>query len=140
MIDSYIILNRKTNFIIKVFIFNFFLILLFVIWSINTFSYQSFFHIHSQVLKINSFYYLEVLIPVKEVYQITKQNKIIINSKEYNYHIEKIDTNFITKNQENYNKIYLKVDNLEKEYLVNGYQIDIKILKETKKIIDYMKE
>ena len=40
MIDSYIILNRKTNFIIKTFIFNILIIGLFVIWGINTFYYH----------------------------------------------------------------------------------------------------
>ena len=43
-------------------------------------------------------------------------------------------------NNENYQKIYLKVLNLDKSYLINGYEMDIKILTEKKKIIDYIKE
>ena len=40
---------------------------------------------------VKIFYYMEVLVPVKEVNQITKQNKIIIDKKIYNYTIYKTD-------------------------------------------------
>ena len=36
-------------------------------------------------------------------------------------------------------KIYLEIFNLDKEYLINGYQLDLKILLENKKIIEYLK-
>lgn len=140
MIDSYIILNRKTNFIIKTFIFNILIIGLFVIWGINTFYYQTSFLLHSKILNFNSFYYLKVLIPVKEVNKITNQNKIVIDGDVYNYQIYKIDSDIVYENQINYQKVYLEIINLKKEYLKNGYQVDVKILGEKKKIIDYLKE
>lgn len=138
MIDYYIILHRKTSLIIKIFIVIVLFIILFVVWGINTFYYQSFFHIHSTISNFNSFYYLEVLIPVKEVYQITNQNKIIVDSKEYNYQVYKVESDLVYQDGINYRKLYLKVFYLEEEYLMDGYQIDVKILKENKKIIDYM--
>lgn len=140
MIDSYIILNRKPNFIIKLFIFIVLFLATLVIWCINTFQYQSFFHIHSQILKINSFYYLEVLVPVKEVYLITNQNKIIIDSKEYNYQIYEIVPKVTYYQNNNYQKVYLEIENLEDTYLIDGYQIEVKLKKEKKKIIDYFKQ
>lgn len=140
MIDSYIILNRKTTLIIKIFFINIFLIGIIVIWSINTFYYQTSFQGHSKILNFNSFYYLEVLIPVKEVNQITKQNQIVIDKKIYNYQVYKIDPDVVYENTINYQKVYLEVIDLEEEYQKNGYQIDVKILKEKKKIIDYLKE
>ena len=140
MINSYIILNRKTPFIMKLYIFIILSLTLFVIWSINTFYYQTFTQFHSKILKFNSFYYLEVLIPTKEVKQITSQNQIIIDSKKYNYKIYKIDANITYKNKQNYQKIYLEILNLEEDYLINGYQVDVKFFKERKKIIDYFKE
>ena len=130
MIDSYIILNRKTNFIIKTFIFNILIIGLFVIWGINTFYYQTSFLLHSKILNFNSFYYLKVLIPVKEVNKITNQNKIVIDGDVYNYQIYKIDSDIVYENQINYQKVYLEIINLKKEYLKNGYQVDVKILGE----------
>lgn len=140
MINSYIILNRKTSFIIKTFIVNILILITFVIWGINTIYYQTFIHSHSKLLYFETNYYLEVLIPVKEVKQITKQNQIIINSVKYNYEIYKIDDNVKYKNNTNYQYIYLKILNLDEQYLINGYEMDVKIPKEKKKIIDYLKE
>lgn len=140
MIDSYVIINRKTPLIIKMFIINFIILLLLVIWGINTLLLHSYIQIHSKFLNFESFYYLEVLIPVKEVNQITLQNQIIIDSKKYNYKIYKIDSNVTYKNNQNYQKVYLEILNIDKSYLINGYELDVKILKEKKKIIDYFKE
>jgi len=140
MINSYKILNRKTSFIIKIFIFNIFILIMFVIWGINTLYYQNFIQLHSHILYFDSYYYMEVLIPIKEVNQITKQSQIIIDSKKYNYEIYKIDNNAVYINEENYQKIYLKILNLDETYMINGYKVDVKILKEKKKIIDYLKE
>ena len=140
MIDSYIILHRKTTLIIKIFILIIFYIGIFVIWGINTFTYQTSFQFHSKILKFNSYYFFEVLIPVKEVNEITKQNKIVIDDKTYFYQIYKIDPKVIYKNNKNYQKVYLEIKNLEEEYLKDGYQIDVQIIKEEKKIIDYLKE
>ena len=139
MIDSYIIINRQPNLIIKLFIYNILYLIVLVIWSINTFYYHSFFQVHSQILRINSLYYLEVLIPVEEVNIITNQSKIEIASKNYNYQVYKIDSNAIYDGNKNYQKIYLKIENLEESYQINGYQLEIKIEKSSKKIIDYLK-
>lgn len=139
MINSYIILNRKTSFVIKLFLINILILIIFVIWGINTFSYQIFFQFHSKILYFDSFYYIEVLVPVKEVNQITKQDQLIINSKIYNYQIYKTGSNCEYKNGENYQKIYLEIFNLDENYLIDGYELDVKILKEKKKIINYLK-
>ena len=140
MIDSYIILNRKPSIILKVYLFNIILIIIIVIWGINTFYYQNYFQIHSEISNFNSFYFLEVLIPVKEVNQITKQNKIIIDKKEYYYQVYKINPDIIYKNNINYQKIYLEVNALEDFYQKKGYHVVAKIPKERKRIIDYLKE
>lgn len=140
MINSYVILNRKTSFISKLFLIIILSLILIVIWGINTFYYQNYIKLHSQILYFNPNYYLEVLVPVKEVNQITKQNKIIIEDKTYNYSIYEIKSNVEYIDNINYLKILLRIDNLDETYLINGYQTDIKILKEKKKIIDYFKE
>ena len=139
MIDKYIILNRKPNNIIKIFIIIIIFLTGIVIWGINNFTYQKYLLVHSQILNLNSYYYLEVLIPAKEVNQITKQNSLWINQKKYTYRILKIDNNIIFQNQENYIKVNLEIDNLEKKYQVNGYHLDIKFKKKSKKIIEYLK-
>ena len=127
MIDTYIILNRKPNLIMQVFILNIFLLTGFVIWCINTLPYQFYFQIHSQIFNKNSYYYLKVLIPAKEVNEITKQNTLWINNKKYNYKIIKESNNITYKHEKNYLTLYLKIENLEEEYKKNGYHINIKI-------------
>lgn len=140
MIDTYIIMNRKTNLIIKLFIFNICLLITVFIWGINTFTYQIYFHIHSKIIKFNSYYLLEVLIKEEEVNQIKNTNKLLIGTKEYYYQIDKIDDNIIYKNNTNYFKIYLNVTSLEEKYLINNYHVDIKIPATNKKIINYLIE
>jgi len=140
MIDTYIIMNRKTNLIIKLFIFNICILILLFIWGINTFTYQSYFHIHSKIIKFNSYYLVEVLIKEEEVNQIKNTNKLLIGNKEYNYEIKKIDNNIIYKNNTNYFKIYLNVNSLDEKYQINNYHINIKIPKYNKKIINYLVE
>ena len=140
MINSYIILKRKTSIIIKFFIINIILLIGFIIWGINTFYYQTFIQLHSKILYFNTFYYMEVLVPVKEVKQIMNHHQLIINSKKYNYEIYKIDTNAIYINKKNYQKVYFEILNLDKTYQINSYELDIKILKEKKKIINHLKD
>lgn len=140
MIDSYIILNRKTNLIIKCFVFNICVIIVLIIWGINTFEYQSYFHIHSKILNFNSYYLMEVLIPEKEVNQIIKKNKLLIGNKEYVYNIYEISNNTIYKDNINYQKIYLDVSRLDDIYKFNNYRLEIKIPKEKKKMLDYLLE
>lgn len=139
MKNSYIIMNRKPSIVINAFLLNILILIMFVIWGINTFYYQPFIQIHSKLINLNSFYYMKVLVPVKEVNQITNQNQIIIDSKKYNYQIYKIDNNCQYKDGTNYQMVYLKVLNLDKLYLIDGYEVDGKILKEKSKIIDYLK-
>ena len=127
MIDSYIILNRKVRPVIIVFILNICIIICLLIWGINTLEYQNFFHIHSKIIKLNSYYFLEVLIPVKEVNQIIGENNLFIGDEVYSYSIYKIDDNIIYKDNTNYQKIYLNVDRLDDKYLINNYRIEIKI-------------
>jgi len=139
MIDSYIILNRKTNTIIKIFILNIIIIAVLFIWGINRFEYQSFFHIHSKIINFNSYFVLELLIPVKEVNQIKEQNKLFIGNKEYHYNIKQIENNIIYQNNTNYQTIYIQIKNLDEKYLINNYHIDIKIPTYSKKLIEYLK-
>lgn len=140
MIDSYIILNRKPRLILKLFVIIIFGLMILVIWGINTFQYHSFFHIHSQILKINNLYYLEILVPAKEVQFVTNKTILEMNSKKYNYQVYQIDQNVVYLNNANYLKVYLKVVDLEQTYQFNGYQVEVIIEKERKKIIDYIIE
>lgn len=140
MINKFVILNRKTSLIIKIFLFNILILILFIIWGINTLYYQNFIQLHSKLLFYNSIYYLEVLIPVKEVSQVIEHNQLLIDNNIYTYKTLKTDSNVIYNNNINYQKVYLEIPNLDLKYMINGYELDVKILTEKKKIIDYLKE
>lgn len=140
MIDGYIIMNRRTDLIIKMFVFNISIIIILVIWGVNTFYYQSYFHIHSKLINFNSYYLLEVLIPEKEVNQIINKNVLLIGDQVYNYSVYQVSNNIVYRDNINYIKLYLDVFYLEEKYKINNYQIEIKIPAYNKKIINYFIE
>ena len=139
MIDSYIIINRKPKFIIKIFLFITILIILLVIWAINTLYINSFINVQSHIINSNSYFLLKVLVPQKEVKKITS-NKLILNNKLYNYTIYRTEDKITYKNNINYLTLYLIIHNLEEEYKINGYHTEVKIIKKKEKIINYLKE
>ena len=130
MINQYLILNKNPNILMKIFIYNIIFITGLIIWGINTISYQKYYLIHSQVLNLNSYYCIEVLIPVKEVKKVTSNNNLWINKKKYHYIVKNADNHITYKNKINYIKLYLKVLNLEKEYQIDGYHLDVQFKKE----------
>ena len=127
MIDGYIIMNRKSDLIIKVFVFNICIIIILIIWGINTLEYQKKLNFHSKISNFNSYYLLEVLVPVKEVSQVIKENKLLIENVSYDYKINNISSDLIIENNINYQKIYLSVNNLDDDYKINNLILDIKI-------------
>lgn len=140
MLNTYLILNRKCKSIIKIFLLNVFILLLFIIYGINTFYYQTSIQLHSKILFKDSLFYIEVLVPEKEVSTIVKNKYLQISNIHYEYKVKKINPNIIYQDNTNYQKVYLEVKDLNKDYQKNGYRLVIRIPKEKKKIIEYLKE
>lgn len=140
MLETYILLNRKCRPLVKIFLFNALVLLLFIIYGINTYYYQTSIQLHSKILLKDSLFYLEVLIPEKEVSTIIENKKLKISNQEYYYKVIKIEDNITYKDNINYQKGYLEIENLERKYQKNGYHLIVQFLKEKKKIIDYLKE
>ena len=139
MIDKYIILNRKPKMIINLFFINIFLLTGFVIWGINTFTYTNYFLFHSQFLSQNSYYFLEVLVPVKEVKQIMNQNTLWINETNYSYRFLKKDDKVVYQDGGNYINVYLEIFDIDNEYLIDGYHLEVKFCLRSDKIINLLK-
>lgn len=140
MIDTYYILNKKCNFFIYIFILNVIILIMYIIYGMNTYTYQNYIQLHSEIIIKNSLFYLEVLIPEKEVSNITTNEKIIIEKKEYQYKVIEQDNKITYLNNINYQKCYLEIINLEKSYQKEGYHLLIKIPQKKKKIMEYFKE
>ena len=85
---------------------------------------------------------IHLLVPVKlnDVKYYTNNNYLLIEEKEYPYHIHKIDSSLsIDETGENYQLLRLVVD-LPEQYQINNYLVTIKIPKEKRKIINYLLE
>lgn len=140
MLETYILLNKKCRPLVKIFLFNTLILLLFIIYGINTYYYQTSIQLHSKILLKDSLFYLEVLIPEKEVSTVIENKKLKISNQEYYYRVIKIEDNITYKDNINYQKGYLEIENLERKYQKKGYHLIVQFLKEKKKIIDYLKE
>lgn len=81
---------------------------------------------------------LELIVSLDDIKYITNQNNLIINNKIYNYKITSIsDEIYIDELYNNYKYLYLEVMNLNN---INNYVYELKIQKENKKIIEYLKD
>ena len=139
MIDKYIILNRKPRLVIVLFLIQLFLLTGFVTWGINTFSYQNYSLFHSRILSQNSYYFLEVLVPVREVNQVINQNVLWIDKSKYNYKFTNKSDSVIYHDGKNYLKVYLEIFDLDDEYLINGYHLDVKFCLSSEKVKSLLK-
>lgn len=82
---------------------------------------------------------LELMVSLENIKYITNQNNLILdNNKTYNYKIVRIsDEIYLDEAYNNYKYIYLEVKNLNN---IDNYVYDLKIKKENKKIIEYLKD
>lgn len=81
---------------------------------------------------------LELIVNLDDIKYLTNQKEVIINDKHYNYKITNISNEiYLDDKYNNYKHLYLKVNNLNN---IDNYVYDLKIKKENKKIIEYLKD
>ena len=81
---------------------------------------------------------LELIVSLDDIKYITNQSNLMINNKIYNYKIINISNElYIDESYNNYKYLYLEVKNLNN---INNYVYELKIKKENKKIIEYLKD
>lgn len=134
VLDIDLILKRnKYPFIYNIGFIILIIIIVFIYISC-TYKYQTY-YISKGTIKNNS---LELLVNIDNIKYITYQNKIIIDNKIYNYNIISISENlYVDESLNNYKYVYLNVKNLSN---INNYVYEVKIPKENKKIIKYLKD
>lgn len=135
-IDNEIILERRVGPLVYVYIMLIIVIMLSLIILCILCYYKTYYVAKGTVL-IEDNLYIKIYIPVEDVKYITMNNKVIIDRKEYNYNILSIDNEYFTDNINTYQiiKIYVNVDS---KYRFNNLTIDLKFLKENKRVIDYI--
>lgn len=139
-VNSYIILNKSTNKLIKLFIITSLFIILLLSLTLNI-KYKKYYYLYGQV---DNNYRLILYCDIKYLEVIKKNNKVVINNDTYNYKILSIDTNYTILNNTN-NYIQLVIDiNLNSEDKITNNILKLKVLVSNKKLfyylIDYIKK
>lgn len=138
-IKSYIILNKNSNLITKLFIFISLLIVI-AILTIFQIKYSKYYQTVGQVIEENNTYQLSLYLDPYKLKILKNNNKIIIDKEEYFYDIKYIDNKYlISDNLDNYINVILDVNLKKKDRIVNNI-LDVKILESNKKIICYLKD
>ena len=139
-VNSYIILNKSTNKLIKLFIITSLFIVLLLVLTLNI-KYKKYYYLYGQV---DNNYRLILYYDIKYLEVIKKNNKVVINNNTYNYKILSIDTNYtILNNTNNYIQVVIDI-NLNSEDKITNNILKLKVLVSNKKLfyylIDYIKK
>ena len=136
-IDSEIILQRKIGPLVYVYIMIIIVIILSLIILFILCYYKTYYDIKGIVIQENEHFYIKVYVPLENVKYIVNNNIVKIENKEHRYNIVSIDNEYFTDNITTYQIV--KIDsNLSDKYKHNNLTINLKFLKENKKIIDYI--
>lgn len=136
-IDSEIILQRKIGPLVYVYIMIIIVIMLSLIILFIMCSYKTYNVVRGVVINEDNHYYIRIYMDIESMKYITEHDILRINNKEYKYKIISIDSEYFTDNITTYQIVKIEVD-LEKKYKFNNLTLDLKFLKENKKIIDYI--
>ena len=139
-VNSYIILNKSNNKIIKLFIILSIFIVLLLVLILNI-KYKKYYYLYGQV---DNNYRLILYCDIDNLEIIKKNNKIQIDNNTYNYKILSIDTKYtVLNNTNNYIQIVIDI-NLNSEDKITNNILKLKILVSNKKLfyylIDYIKK
>ena len=110
------------------------ILLLIFIYVIFTYKYQTYYITKGTMIDGK----LQLLAEIEDIKYISSNKKMQIDNITYNYKISKISEElYLDESFNNYKYIYLDVKNLNN---INNYVYDIKLAKENKTIIKYLKE
>ena len=136
-IDSYIILNKKIGLTVYVYIMIIIVITLSLTIFLTLFKYKTYYKVKGIVEKVEDDFYIRLYIPLEDISYITENTFVIINNKKYKYTINSIFEEYITDNFNTYQMILIKV-NIPSKYRFNNLSLELQLLKENKRVIDYI--
>ena len=110
------------------------IILILFIYISFTYKYKTY-YINKGTIKNG---YIEILVKTDDIIYINNNKILTIDDKSYIYYIKEISKElYVDESLNNYKYIYLYVDNLNN---IENYVYEIKLEKENKKIIKYLKD
>lgn len=137
-IDNQIILNKKITPLVYIYIMITIIITLSLIIIFMLFNYKIYYTIKGTVIKEEDNYYIKTYIPIKDIKYITSNNFLIIDKKKYTYKTKELKEEYYTDNNNTYQELILDIE-LQSEYQYNNLVLDLKLIKENKRVIDYLK-
>lgn len=136
-IDSEIILGRKIGPLIYVYVMIIVVIILSLIIFFILCYYKTYYDIRGVVINEDNNFYIRIYVPLDYIKYITDNDIVLIDDKEYRYNVVSIDNEYFTDNINTYQIIKIECF-LNEKYKINNLTLDLKFLKENKKIIDYI--
>ena len=136
-IDSEIIIQRKIEPLIYVYIMIIIVIMLSLIILFILLHYKTYYITKGIIVNDHNQYYINIYIPTGVIKYITDNNVVVIDDIEYKYHIVSIDSEYFTDNVDTYQIIKIETNILDK-YKFNNMTVELKFLKENKRVIDYI--
>ena len=103
------------------------------------FHYKEYYFFKGTVTEEENSYYLKCYIPISETKYITLNDTLIINKKTYKYSIKSISEEYFNDKNETFQEVVLNI-NLDNKYRYNNLVLNLKLLKEDKMVIEYLKE
>ena len=131
MLDSYIILNKKNNNIIKIYYYSLIGLLTLLIYLILNINYSFYINCKGIIIKNNDKYLIKIILPLNKINVITSNNIFIIERKKYNYQVKNIRIDNKKAN------ILLSTKNIDNRYSKNKLNIIIK--EENYTLLNYIK-
>ena len=135
-IDSEIILQRKIGPYVYVYIMIIIVIMLSVIIFFMLFHYKIYYTIRGTVTEEDERFYIRIYIPINDIKYVTNNDIVIIDKKEYTYNISMIDSEYFTDNIITYQIVKIELS-INDKYKFNNLTLDLKFLRDDKRIIDY---
>ena len=136
-IDSEIILQRKIGPLVYVYIMVIIVVMLSLIMLFILCYYKTYYDARGVVIEENGHYYIRIYVPIEYLKHITDKNMVKIDDVEYKYKIVSIDSEYFTDNINTYQIVKIEI-NIKDKYKFNNLTLDLKFLKENKRIIDYI--
>lgn len=138
-IDNEIILNRKIRPLVYVYIMILIINILSLIIIFMLFNYKIYYYINGTIINEEDNYYLKCYIPIDDIKYITSSEYLIIDNESYKYSIYNINEEYFSDNNNTYQEIILNI-NLDDKYKYNNLILNLKLLKENKRVIEYIKD
>lgn len=137
-IDNQIVLNKKITPLVYVYIMIIIIISFSLIIIFMLFHYKTYYIIKGMVINEEDNYYIKCYIPISDIKYITSSDNLLVDKKVYKYNIKRINEEYYTDNSNTYQEVILDIE-LQSNYKYNNLVLDLKLLKENKRVIDYIK-